>query len=123
MSAKKTDNQGPDLTALAGLAGWGAGLAEPRGAAARLRQVLRTKVERITSSSPDDMNHKQCDEIAKIASALDKLERAGLDLRLAGCEVIGRLAAFVAASEPDPERRSWLAGVLTGFLNKLEQEV
>ncbi len=118
MSAARPNGDLPGLMDLARLQ---AGPAEPRRAASRLRQVLRAKVERLTEQG--DLDREQCEEIAKIATALDKLERSGLDLRLAGCEIIGRLAAFVAAGEPDAGRRAWLAGVLAGFLNELEQEV
>jgi hypothetical protein len=93
---------------------------DPRGAAARLRRVLERKVERLTAGG--DLDRRQAEELAKIASALARLEGAGYDLRAAAVEVMGRFASFVARREKDPGLCLRLADLMESFLAGLEGE-
>lgn len=129
---------GQELTALAGElgldlkklrqwsreGGWAAmrraWLADPRGAAAALRELMAKKVEELVATG--ELEAAQADQLAKIASACARLEREGYDLKAAAVEVGERLAALAAEGPPDPERLAWLGRLLQKLFSRLEGE-
>ncbi len=93
-------------------------LNDPRGAAQALRALLGQKVsDRLAAR---DLDRESAEELCKIGGLLEKLEGSGYDLKAAAVEVGARLADFVAAREPDPEKKTWLADTLAAFFLSLD---
>lgn len=93
-------------------------LNDPRGAAQALRALLGQKVsDRLAAR---DLDRESAEELCKIGGLLEKLEGSGYDLKAAAVEVGGRLADFVAAREPDPDKKTWLADTLAAFFLSLD---
>lgn len=95
-------------------------LGDPRGAAQALRALLRARVEAVLALGA--LDKEAADELAKIASLLEKLEASGYDLKAAAIEVGERLVARAAAQPGQAERKAWLADLLEGLYASLEQE-
>ncbi|MCB2225714.1 MAG: hypothetical protein KQH53_03470 [Desulfarculaceae bacterium] len=95
-------------------------LADPRGAAAALRELMAKKVEDLVATG--ELEAAQADQLAKIAAACARLEREGYDLKAAAVEVGERLAALAAEGPEDPERLAWLGRLLQKFFARLEGE-
>jgi len=94
-------------------------LADPRGAAATLRELMARKVEELAASG--ELDASQADQLAKIAAACARLEREGYDLRAAAVEVGERLAAL-AAEDGDPDKLAWLGRLLERLFARLDGE-
>lgn len=93
---------------------------DPRGAAATLRELLGRRVEELVAGGI--MGPKEADELAKIGATCARLEKESYDLKAAAVEVCERLAALAAEEERDPQRLTWLAGLLDRFFCRLVEE-
>ncbi|RJX29183.1 MAG: hypothetical protein C4525_14900 [Desulfarculus sp.] len=93
---------------------------DPRGAAATLRELLGRRVEELAAGGL--VGPKEADELAKIGATCARLEKEGYDLKAAAVEVCERLAALAAEQETDPQRLTWLAGLLDRFFCRLVEE-
>jgi len=94
-------------------------LADPRGAAQALRELLGQRVEELLAH--DALDAAAADELAKIGAVVAKLEGCGYDLKAAAVEVAERLADFAAGRESDAARLAWLADLLDAFFLDLAQ--
>ncbi len=95
-------------------------LADPRGAAATLRELMAQKVEELAATG--ELDASQADQLAKIAAACARLEREGYDLRAAAVEVGERLAALAAEGGEDPDKLAWLGRLLERLFARLDGE-
>lgn len=94
--------------------------ADPRGAAATLRELLGRRVEQLVADGL--LGPKEADELAKIGATCSRLEKEGYDLKAAAVEICERLAALAASQEGDPERLAWLADLMDRLFANLGQE-
>jgi hypothetical protein len=95
-------------------------LGDPRGAAQALRALLRARVQAVLALGA--LDKEAADELAKIASLLEKLEAAGYDLKAAAIEIGERLAAIAAAQPGQEDQKAWLADLLEALYTSLDQE-
>ena len=93
---------------------------DPRGAARLLRRLLADKVQEALDSG--DLDKKTAEELVKIGSLLEQLERSGYDLKAAALEITERLADYVNQREPQAGFKAKLADHLAGFYQSLGQE-
>lgn len=93
--------------------------ADPRGAAATLREMLGQRVEELVAGGL--LGPKEADELAKIGATCARLEKEGYDLKAAAVEVCERLAALAAQQGGDPGRLAWLAELLDKFFRRLDE--
>lgn len=93
-------------------------LASKRNVADILRERLSEKIGDLESGR---FTAGDVDEIAKIASTIDRIERSAYDLRAAGVEVMTRFGKYLRANIKDSGQLQEISRHIQGFFEYLEQ--